>query len=282
MEWARLRAGQSEFDLALLTPSALQGYLIHLNGEGYTPRTQRKMLAILRAFCQWAVGEGLLASDPSAEVSHARVSRSSRELTKDQRRILKLLVEQQDTARLSAIFALAYWAGLRVNEIATLRVEQCWVNQKTAEITLLGEGGDQARILDLHNKARLPLYRYLYETPSTAPDARDRSSQYLFTSQRAAWLRQHGRPDYLSERGIEHLWAQIKQQASVSEWQQIKDIRLKDLRQDWIERARIAGWTPAEIARYTGRKTSNESPLAAALALEAREHIRERLQQLKG
>jgi hypothetical protein len=38
--------------------------------------------------------------------------------------------------------------------------------------------------------ARRALYAYLYENPH-APDARDVESVYVFTGQRAAWLRRH-------------------------------------------------------------------------------------------
>src|SRR5262249_1084549 len=50
--------------------------------------------------------------------------------------VLKQLMEQHTTRRLAAIFAPGYWAGLRISAIATLRVDQCQVNQRAGSITL--------------------------------------------------------------------------------------------------------------------------------------------------
>ena len=61
------------------------------------------------------------------------------ELSEKQRFVLKQLVEQHTTRRFEAIFALGYcyWVGLRISEIATLRVDQCQVNQRAGSITLI-------------------------------------------------------------------------------------------------------------------------------------------------
>jgi integrase len=89
-------------------------------------------------------------------------------------------------------------------------MDQCHINQRAGTITLLDAKGGKTRTLDLHNMARRALSDYL--SPEDVHErARDQESVYVFTSQRAAWLRQQGRPDHLSERGIEHLWMYIKQ-----------------------------------------------------------------------
>jgi site-specific recombinase XerD len=117
--------------------------------------------------------------------------------------LYKRLVEQHASFCFAAIFALGYWAGLRISEIAALRLDQCHINQRAGSITLLDAKGGKTRTLDLHNLARRALYDYLF--PEHPQDReRDEESAYVFTSQRAAWLRQQGRPDHLSERGIEH------------------------------------------------------------------------------
>jgi len=75
--------------------------------------------------------------------------------------------------------------------------------------TVPSRKGGKTRTLDLHNLARRALYDYLFpERPQKRE--RDEESAYVFTSQRAAWVRQQGRSNHLSERGIEHLWMQVK------------------------------------------------------------------------
>ena len=70
-------------------------------------------------------------------------------------------------------------------------------------------------------------------------------------------------PDHLSERGIEHLWAQFKRQGSYEEWQLIVDVTFHDLRHDFAHRARQSGWSLEEIAVYAGHQTKDGAPAIA-------------------
>jgi integrase len=193
-------------------------------------------------------------------------------------------VEQHATPRFAAIFALGYWAGLRISEIAALRLDQCIINQRAGSITLVDAKGGKTRTLDLHNMARRALYDYL-SPAEPHDDNRDPESTYVFTSQRSAWLRQYGRPDHLSERGIEHLWAQFKHQGSYEEWQLIVDVTFHDLRHDFAHRARQSGWSLEEIAVYAGHQTKDGAPAIATTArytLPSRKQLKERVQLLQG
>ncbi|WP_157506237.1 tyrosine-type recombinase/integrase [Ktedonobacter racemifer] len=71
--------------------------------------------------------------------------------------------------------------GLRISEIATLRLDQCQVNQRAGSITLIDAKGGKTRTLDLHNMARRALYDYLF--PEHPRDReRDQESIYVFSS----------------------------------------------------------------------------------------------------
>lgn len=107
----------------------------------------------------------------------------------------------------------------------------------------------------------------------------------MFTSRRAAWLRQHGHPDYLSERGIEHLWMQVKQKGTHEEWQLIAAVTFHDLCHDFAHRARAAGWSLEEIAVYAGHQTKDGTPAITTTVrytLPSRKTLKERLQTLEG
>ena len=132
--------------------------------------------------------------------------------------------------------------------------------------------------------ARRALYDYL-SPAEPHDDNRDPESTYVFTSQRSAWLRQYGRPDHLSERGIEHLWAQFKRQGSYEEWQLIADVTFHELRHDFAHRARQSGWSLEEIAVYAGHQTKDGAPAIATTArytLPSRKKLKERVQLLQG
>ena len=248
------------------------------------PRTRRKALTAIRRFCRWAVDEGLLRRNPANQIEAPDVvAMSPRELDDEQRYILKNLVEAQESPKLSAIFGLAYWAALRISEIAQLKTAHCDINQRAGVIRIVDAKGGKTRTIDLHNYARRPLYAYLYET--RGQDARDPESAYVFTGQRAAWMRRQGRPDHLTTRGIEYLWANLKAQAPREQSELIQDITFHDLRHDWAHRARAAGWTLEEIAVYVGHQTKDGAPAimtTARYTLPSRKQIKARLQGLSG
>jgi site-specific recombinase XerD len=204
------------------------------------------------------------------------VAMAPTELSEMQRFVLKQLVEQHATLRFTAIFALGYWAGLRISEIATLRLDQCQVNQRAGSITLLDAKDGKTRTLDLHNMARRTLYDYLFPAHPQNRE-RDAESFYVFTSQRAAWLRQQGRP--------EHLWMQVKHKGNHEEWERIASVTFHDLRHDFAHRARVAGWSLEEIAVYLGHQTKDGAPAIATTVrytLPSWQQLKERIQELPG
>ncbi len=229
--------------------------------------------------------EGHLRRNPARLMERPTVvAVAPTELSEKQRFVLKQLVEQHATRRFQAIFALGYWARLRISEIAALRVDQCHVNQRAGSITVMDAKGGKTRTLDLHNMARRALYEYLF--PERPQDReRDQESVYVFTGQRAAWLRQRGQPDHLSERGIEHHWMQVKQKGTYEEWQLIASITFHDLRHDFAHRARAPGWSLEELAVYVSHQTKDGAPAIATTVrytLPSCQQLKERIQGLPG
>lgn len=283
--WLATQPGGTPFHLELLTETAVRGYLDSLKLVGRAPRTRSKALSGLRRFCQWAMDEGYLRRNPARAMERPTVvAMAPTELSEQQRFVLKQLVEQQATCRFAAIFALGYWTGLRISEIAHLRMDQCQVNQRAGSITLVDAKGGKTRTLDLHNMARRALYDYLFPEDRHKQE-RDQESIYVFTSQRAAWLRQQGQPDHLSERGIEHLWMHLKRRGTQEEWQFIAEVTFHALRHDFAHRARAAGWSLEEIAVYVGHQTKDGVPAITTTVrytLPSRKAIKEHLQILEG
>ncbi|HEU5383325.1 MAG TPA: tyrosine-type recombinase/integrase [Ktedonobacteraceae bacterium] len=283
--WLAIQPGGTPFHLGLVTETAIRGYMDALQHAGRAPRTRSKALSALRRFCRWAMDEGYLRRNPARLMERPTVvAMAPTELSEKQRFVLKQLVEQHATPRFAAIFALGYWAGLRISEIAALRLDQCHINQRAGSITVLDAKGGKTRTLDLHNMARRVLYEYLF--PVRPQDReRDEESPYVFTSQRAAWLRQQGQPDHLSERGIEHLWIQVKHKGNHEEWERIAGVTFHDLRHDFAHRARAAGWSLEEIAVYLGHQTKDGAPALATTVrytLPSRQQLKERIQELPG
>ena len=135
--WLGTQPGGTPFHLGLVTETAVRGYMDFLATTNRAPRTRSKALSALRRFCQWAMDEGHLRRNPARAMERPTVvAMAPTELSEKQRFVLKTMVEQHATPRFAAIFALGYWAGLRISEIAALRLDQCIINQRAGSITL--------------------------------------------------------------------------------------------------------------------------------------------------
>lgn len=286
VQWLSVQPGGDPFSPEIITETAVSSYLNYLKAKGRAPRTRSQALTALRRFCRWAIGEGYMTRNPTSQAArHTVVNTAPRELAPEQRYVLKNRVEAEQSQRQSAIFALGYWAGLRISEVAQLRLKHCHVNQRSGQITISDSEGGKTRTIDLHNEARRALYNYLHMEDYTRRDARDPDSAYVFTSQRATWLRQQGRPDHLTVRGIEHIWTKIKHSSRQDEFELIHDITFHDLRHDFAHRARAAGWGLEEIAVYLGHQTRDGLPAIATTiryTLPSRQQLKKKLQHLTG
>ena len=78
------------------------------------------MKSTISSFACWLVEEkGLLLRNPTRGVDlPSQQVLAPRQLSEDQRNILRTLVEQEEDRRGAAIFALGYWAGCRVSDVS--------------------------------------------------------------------------------------------------------------------------------------------------------------------
>lgn len=117
--WLATTPGGDPFSMALLTETAIDAYMRHLETHQRAPRTRSKALSALKCFCRWGIEVGHLRRNPAHAIERPTVvALAPTELTADQRYVLKSLVERAESPRLAAIFALGYWAGLRISEVA--------------------------------------------------------------------------------------------------------------------------------------------------------------------
>ena len=165
-------------------------------------------------------------------------------LSPDQRFVLRNLVEKAGDLCGKALFALGYFAGCRVSDVAHLLMEHTYVGPKIGWLHV-GHKGEKFRDIDLLNEARRPLYDYIQH------GGREKASPYVFTSQRSP---------HLTEDGIHSWFRVLKQQASKEEWELIAPLSFHDLRHDFAHRAREAGWTLEEVAYYLGHVTTRGTP----------------------
>ena len=157
---ARWRAGQGA-GLAGIGRDGLFDYLAWRAAEGYSPRSNARLLTALRAFFAWQVRSGARADDPSALIDPPRLPHS----------LPKALGESQVEALLGApdagspeglrdraMLELMYACGLRVSELVGLPATALNLRQGVLRVT--GKGGKD-RLVPLGEIAQDWLERYL-------------------------------------------------------------------------------------------------------------------------
>lgn len=269
--WLDSRPGHSSFHLDQLTRTTVEMYLISLEEAGYSVSHRTRVKSVISNFCQWLIDEfGVLKRNPARglEVPPQQVL-APRILSEEQRSILRTVVEQAEDLRGEALFALGYWAGCRVSDVAHLLREHTHVGAKIGWVHV-GHKGGKFRDIDLLNQARRPLFEYLQH------GGRDPESIYVFTSQRN---------QQLTEAGIHHWFRSMRRQATKDHWEKIADLSFHDLRHDFAHRAREAGWTLEEVAYYLGHVTKKGTPAiqtTARYTQVSREQVKEKLKRIKG
>src|SRR6266567_4774424 len=259
----------------------------------YAPTSLARIKVALSGFAAWLIEEGALLIDPVKGITIPRMAaRPPRVLSTEQRFALKNVVERatcptlttsgvitQGDLRGAAIFALGYYAGLRVSDVSHLLVRNTHVGPKVGWIRA-GHKREIYRDLDLLNEARGPLHAYLEK------GERKGGSAYVFTSQRAKQALPVGDEDgwRLTEDGIHQWFQEVRLKASVKEARLIDDITFHDLRHDFGHRLRGQGWSLEEVAYYLGHVNADGTPsiqTTARYTQVGREHIRVKLRQIR-
>jgi len=270
--WVAQRPGSGGvFHPRQLTRTAIEIYLAELEDAGYSSSHRTRVKAAASRFAQWLIEEhGLLLRNPTRGITiPPQPLLAPRELSPEQRYVLRNLVERADDRRGAALFALGYWAGCRVSDVAWLRMEHAHVGPKIGWLHVGFKGG-KGRDIDLVNAARQPLHTYLQR------GGREPDSPFVFTSQRT---------DRLTEAGIHHWFRSLKTYATKDEWELIRSVAFHDLRHDFAHRARAVGWTIEELAYYLGHVTRQGAPAiqtTARYTQVSRAHLKEKLHRLTG
>jgi len=120
LAWLRERPGSTDtFQPATFTRTAVETYLASLE-QHLSISSRARTKSVLGSFARWLIEEqGLLRRNPTRGVTiPAQALLAPRELSADQRYVLRSLVEREDTPRGTALFALGYWAGCRVSDVS--------------------------------------------------------------------------------------------------------------------------------------------------------------------
>src|SRR5918911_340764 len=187
--FARFFTGSTgeEFQAAHITPTDIRDFKSHLVAvEKRSPATVNRRLYALRKFFQWAIAEGLAKEDPTAVVKGLQSTPlAPRSLPKkDVDRLLRA-AERDENKRNLAILQTLRHTGLRIGELAALRLSDVEISERKGRLIVRSGKGSRHRVVPLNADVRRALSAYLEVRPKVSDD-------HLFISQRGVGLKGQG------------------------------------------------------------------------------------------
>lgn len=165
-------------------PRIVEDFTSQLRAEGDSPRTVNHRLAAVKSFFRWLRKNGHAWNDPAGDVNRMRVPRRlPRYLSiADQNKLTSALAATSgDTARRDeAVIVTALLSGLRVAELAALRVDE--VDLDGATLRVVNGKGSKDRELPIVPKLARILRAYLKVRTRLL---KGHDSPWLFVSARA-------------------------------------------------------------------------------------------------
>jgi len=157
---ARWRGGRGG-GLAAADRGALFDYLAWRTGQGYSPRSNARLLSALRAFFGWRLRRGERDDDPAALLQPPKLPRSLPKALAESQIEALLAAPDVDTPlglRDRAMLELMYACGLRVSELANLPATA--INLRQGVLRVMGKGSKE-RLVPLGEEAQHWVERYL-------------------------------------------------------------------------------------------------------------------------
>lgn len=143
----------------------LQGFLAKLGQKGYTPKSLSRKINSTRTFYRFLKINEYITDDPSLLVDHPRYELAPpRILTPTEYRALRDAA--RNDARMFAIIELLLQTGIRIGELASLRMDDV----QTDSLKIRPYEKHEERMVPLNRSAKEALKRYLQVRPESKED----------------------------------------------------------------------------------------------------------------
>lgn len=161
-----------EFSPRAITPTDVREFRAHLlNVKRQAPATINRRLTALRIFCRWARLEKWIETDPLEGIKLVKeVKPAPRWLDRKEQYALRRIVEKEGDLRNLAIIVLMLNTGLRISEVAGLKLDDVELSERKGQITVRGKG-TKVRTIPLNAEVRRALKNYLAKRPPAEHDA---------------------------------------------------------------------------------------------------------------
>ena len=187
--------------------SDIEAFRDTLLSQKYTPKSVSRKLNAVKSFYRWLIIEKTISVSPAENVAHPKIeSNNPKYLSPLEYRALRDVV--RDDPRIGAIVELVLQTGLRISEVANLKVK----NIKGMELIIESYATQPQRSIPLNKPAKDALDKYLKARPNS-------DSEYAFVSK-------NGKP--LAVRNIRAAVDRYMQKA------EMPDFSVNDLRTTFI------------------------------------------------
>ncbi len=169
-EWLTQTRGESyktaQDFVRAITPTDVREYRAHLlNVQRVSPATINRRLTSLRVLTTWARRAGIIAGDPVNGIKAVQeVKKPPRWLDRKEQYALRRAAEKDGDPRNLAILLLLLNTGLRISEVAGLKLDDLALSDRKGEITVRGKG-TKVRTVPLNAEIRKALREYLAKRP---------------------------------------------------------------------------------------------------------------------
>ncbi len=195
--------------------------------QKYTPKSVSRKLNAVKTFFRWMINEKQLISNPAEIVAHPKIEAAApKYLSPLEYRALRDTVRSD--ARIAAITEIILQTGMRISEVANLKI----ANINSIGVTIEAYATQPQRTVPLNKPARSALDEYLKVRPKT-------DSPYVFVSK-------NGKP--LAVRNIRAAIDRYIQRAEVPKYS------VNDLRTTFIIENLKAGVDLVMLSQVAGHK----------------------------
>jgi site-specific recombinase XerD len=210
-----------------ILPEHLQEYLSHLSSQNYTAKSISRKINSLKTFFRYLHQESIITVNPAQSLPHPKYDiKPPRILSSDEYKALRDAVRLD--IRIGTVIELLLQTGMRISELANLRVEDV----KKNELQIRSIENNPARNIPLPRSASVAVTNYLAMRPKVQND-------HLFVTKT-------GRP--LLIRNIRTSIDRYFKKAG------LKNVKVNDLRHTFIAHQLRNGVQPEIIHKHVGHK----------------------------
>ncbi|MDO4699794.1 MAG: site-specific tyrosine recombinase XerD [Moraxella sp.] len=186
----RLCGQSTDTPLTAWQQSDIEYCLYYLQKQGKSTRTQARILASLRQFFLWQIGDGVRDDDPCEHIKNPKVSKPLPK-TLSETDITNLLDTPDTTTILGlrdkAMLEVMYACGLRVSELVNMSLSE--LNLQAGWLQITGKG-NKTRLMPLGEYALNALNAYLERRHRLLPSQKV-DCQAVFLTEQGGYMTRH-------------------------------------------------------------------------------------------